>query len=772
MTANRYIGQNVPRVDGWEKVTGKAVFATDVEIPGMLVGRALGSPHAAARIRAIDTGAASRLPGVRAVINAADVTQFRYGPAIADELALADGVVRYAGEPVAAVAADDDEIAALALDLINVEYEVQTPLLEVPDAMRPGVAQIHPERDDVAHNVGYHFDFVRGDGARGFDEADVIVEDRFSTQAQYHAYLEPQVCVAQWETSGKLTIWASSQQPFKLRDYLAAALGIPEHQVRVVRPYVGGGFGGKLYLRPHYIISSLLSRAAARPVKICYSRAEDFVMGRPRMSEDVRLKLGFKRDGSLVAKEMRITADGGAYMDACPNMLKVSMTNPAGIYRLRHIVAEGSVVYTNKVPRTAFRGYGVPEVLFAVESLMDVAAEKLGLDPLELRLRNCSQQGDVTAHGWILNSCGLSETIKIVAEKSDWARKKQERRENIGIGAACQINLSGQRALHPAYDGSAAVINLDQWGRARVISGETDIGQGTCTVFAQIAAEASGLSLDDVTVVPHVDTDIAPYAIGTSASRVTTLGGNAVRLTGQNLKAEILRHAAAKLGLNANVLEVSASVIRRHGEEQALATVSEIAYDVVFRELGGGPISVSGHYVVPDYVVLPDAARYGNPSVGYAFSTQVAEVSVDPDTGQVTVLDVWVAQDLGRAINPRLCEGQIEGGVVQGMGYGLTEDYRWQDGVVITPDFRDYKKPLSAGIPRIHVSLVETMEPAGPYGAKSLAEAAMNPTAVAIANAVYDAVGVRIKDLPLTAEKVLRAIQEKRGAGGATRKTS
>ncbi len=758
-----YIGKSVPRVDARDKATGEAVYSADIKLPGILFGKLKTSPHPFARILSINAEKARKLPGIKAVITAQDVIQFPYGPIIADELPLADKYARYVGDSVAAVAAIDDDIAEEALDLIEVDYEDLTPVFDPEKAMDPGAPAVYPEREEVKQNIAYHMDFVRGEGEAAFKQTDLVVEERFSTPAQHHAYLETQACIARWDTSGKLTIWASTQAPFRARMLLAQTLGIPEHQIRMIQPWVGGGFGGKAEGILFYPVCAFLSQASGRPVKFVFTREEDFISGRPRISEIVDLKMGFKRDGTMVAKSAVITADCGAYLGCGPAVVSTSMIRPDNVYRLANIKAVANIIYTNKIPRTAFRGFGNQEMIYAMESLIDIAAEKLGIDPMEIRLKNGSQKGDVTVHGWILNSCGLSESIRLAAEKSGWKDKRQKRDGKHGIGIACQVHGSGNRATHPAYDGSAAVVNMDQYGKAKVISGESEIGQGMLTVFAQIAAEGLGIGIEDIEVLPFVDTDISPFGIGTCASRVTTLGGNAVLMAARDAKRQLLGHAAEKLGVNADDLEIKNGKFYVKDSPKEVATVPEIAYDTVLRKLGGAPITGRGEFTVPDYVVLSDKNKYGNYSIAYPFSTQIAEVSVDAETGKVDVLNVWVGQDVGKVINPKLCEGQIEGGVVQGMGYALSEDYFWEEGKVLNPSFTDYKIPLSVGIPKIHSIWVETNEPGGPFGGKSVGEAAMNPSAVAIANAVYNAVGVRIKNPPITPEKILKALKEKDG---------
>ncbi len=755
-----FVGKNVPRIDAREKVAGEAIFTTDIMLPGMLIGKIKRSPLPFARILSINTDKASRLPGIKTVITAQNIIQFAYGPIIADELPLADKYARYVCDGVAAVAAVDEDTAEEALDLINVEYEELTPVLDPEKAMEPGAPVVHPELAEVKQNIVHHIEFARGEGEAAFNHADLIMEDRFVTPPQHHAYLETQACVAQWHTSSdKLTMHLSHQAPFKVRIQLARALGISESQIRMIQPFIGGGFGGKVEMQSHLPVAAFLSRKTGRPVKIVYTREEDITAGRPRMTEIIDLKMGFKKDGTMVAKSAVVTADAGAYCGPAPVIVGVSVIRPDCVYRLPNVKVVANVVYTNKIPRTAFRGYGNTEMAWAMESMIDMAAYRLGIDPIELRLKNCSQKGDVTVHGWILNSCGLSDCIKLAADKSDWKNKKQKREKTHGIGVACQVHVSGNRAVHPLYEGSAAMVNIDRDGKAKVINGESEMGQGMLTVYLQIAAEELGMDIKDIDVLPFVDTAISPFGMGTYGSRGTLVGGNAVRLAARDAKGQLLRHAAEKLGIGVDDLEIKKSKFYAKGLLKELATVPEIAYDTVLRKLGGAPITGRGEYTVPDYVVYPDKNIYGNYSVGYAFSAQIAEVQVDPETGKVKVLNIWVGEDIGKAINPKMCEGQIEGGVAQGMGFALGENYYWDKGKILNSRFADYKIPLSGDMPKIHTILVESIEPGGPFGAKSVGEAAMNPTAVAIANAVYDAVGVRITDLPATSEKVYNRIK-------------
>jgi len=745
-------------------VTGEAAYSADIQLPGMLCGKIKSSPYPFARILSIDTDKARKLPGVKAVITARDVVQFPYGLFLNDELPLTDKFARYAGDGVAAVAAIDADTVEEALDLITVEYEELIPVLDAERAMEPGAPAVHPEREEVKNNIAHSIEYVRGEGEAAFRQADLILEEHFFAQTAHQAYLEPQTCVAQWDVSGKLTIWGSTQTPFTNRTILAKALGIPEHRIRIIQPYVGGGFGGKAYLRPHFPISALLAKAAGKPVKIVYTREEDFISGRPRVPETIDLRLGFKRDGTIVAKSAVITANSGAYAGCCPAIMQVSTIRSDCLYRLANIKMLANLVYTNTIPRGGFRGFGTPQMLFAMETMIDMAAERLGIDPVEIRLKNSVQKGDTTVHGWILKSCGFSETMQRTAEKSGWKDKRQKRDENRGIGVACQVHVSGNRAVTKeyGYDGSAAIINVDQYGKVKVISGETEIGQGMRTIFSQIAAEALGINMEDVEVLPFVDTDIAPFCYGTFADRVTVLGGNAVLMAAKDARRQLLRYAAEKLGVKAGALEIKNGRFYVKGSMEEVATVEEVARDTIFTKLGGVPITGRGEYTVPDYVVVPDKTGYGNYALSYTFGTAVVEVLIDLETGKVDVLNIWYAVNVGKVLNPKSCEGQIEGGVVQGIGYALGEDYFWNEGRMLNPNFTDYKIPISLGIPKIHCFWVEQANPGSPYGAKGIGEPVLNPIAPAIANAIYNAVGVRIKELPITSEKLLTALKEDR----------
>ena len=759
------IGKSVPRIDAREKVTGEAKYCVDLSLPGMLYGKIKRSPFAFARVLNVDKSKAERLPGVKAVITGNDTPKIGYGTFLPDELPLAETLVRFVGDEVAAVAAVDEDVAEEALELIEVDYEELTPILDPEQAIQPGAPAIHPELENVKFNTAYQIAYTRGNPDKGFEEADLILEDRFVTNPAHQAYMEPQACIAQFDHSGKLTIWGSLQAPFRSRPLLARALGIQEHKIRMIQPYVGGGFGGKGgAIHSLYPVSAILAQKTGRPVKIVNTRKEEFIAGRPRLSETIDLRLGFKKTGRIIAKDVRILADGGAYAGMAPAVLSVSATRTGCLYRFLNIRMKADLVYTNKIPKGSFRGFGDPQTHFALESLLDDAARQLSIDPKDLRLMNATQEGDTTAHGWIINSCGLSDSIKIVTEESGWDKKRGQGKKNRGIGMACLIHVSSNRGLHPLFDGSSALLTMDEYGKVKIFSGEGEIGQGATTVFAQIASEELGIPVEDVDVLP-VDTDVSPFCSGAFASRVTTMGGSAVKMAAINLKKDLFKARIEQLGANSEELKIEDLEMRNgeicvKGSSEKGIPLREVAFKEVFRR-GGGRLVGYGNYTVPDWVVVPDKTRYGNISIGYPFGTQAAEVEIDLETGKMEILKLWAAHDLGKAINPMAAQGQIEGGIVQGIGYTLTESYIWEGERVLNTSFVDYKIPTALDIPPLNIALTESDDPNCPYGAKGVGEPALIATAPAITNAIFNAIGVRIKELPVTSEKILLQIKGK-----------
>lgn len=777
------IGRGVPLIDGREKVTGKLKYGADFALPGMLYGKVLRSPLPHARIRNIDTSRAERLPGVVAVVTGFGRELPRYsvaGQTRLDETLLATDKVRFIGDEVAAVAAVDEDTAEEALDLIRVDYEELPAVFDPLEALEPGAPLVH---EDLESNVVTRMEFSRGDVQKAFLESDVVVEDQFATPLVHQGYLEPQAVVAAWEGE-RLTLWVSMQSPTLARITYANALGISPSQIRVIQLPMGGAFGGKLENKLHPICA-LLARVSGRPVKMVNSRREEFMATLPRVPMVIRMRLGARRDGTILAKDTYIVADNGAYTNYGPGILLSAAVRHDNLYRIKNIHTKAELVYTNKVPTGCFRGFGNPQSHFAFESLLDILAAELSMDPAELRLKNATQKGDLTVHGWVIGSCGLSECIREATAKANWAEKRAAKtrsgRYARGIGLACCLHVSGNRSFLPYFDGASAYVRINEEGEALVFVGETDLGQGARTVFAQIAAEELGIPLDKVRVA-LVDTDLSPHGLGTFADRATTLGGNAVRLAAADARAKLLavaaRHLSAEVGavrvaaaaggaavakptraVRAEDLEIRDGVICLKHSRQKKMTVAEAARLGSY-EQAGGLITGFGSYLPPGVTMVDPDTKYGNISCAYPFVAQVAEVEVDTLTGEVKVLNLTAAHDLGKVINPLLAEGQVRGALAQGLGFALTEQMIVVGGKIQNQSFKRYNMPRINDVPPATVLFVESNDPNGPYGAKGLAEPALTPTAAAIANAVYDAVGVRIKELPITPDKVLAALRE------------
>lgn len=744
----KVVGKKIPNVDSVLKVQGKSKYTVDLELPGMLYGKILRSIHPHAKILNIDTGRAKRLPGVKAIIDSTDTPRVKYGVLIEDEEVMASDKARYMGNEVAAVAAIDEETAQEALELIQVDYEPLPALYDPEEAMMPGAPKIH----DVEGNLAVQLSFQRGENVeRGFLESDEIFEHKFSTQMVHQCHLEPNSCIASFE-DGKLTLWTGYMDPFALRLKLAKALNIGESTVKLIQNYIGGAFGAKVEMLPLQPICALLSMKTGRPVKMVYSREEEFFSTRPREAIKFYLKTGVKKDGSLVAQEIKVIGDMGAYAGYGPMIAGRAALYPGNLYRFSHIKADIKCVYTNKTSIGPFRGFGDPQLTFAYESHLDVIAEDLRLDPLELRLKNIYEVGQTTAHGWQLNSCGIKECLLKVAEKGYW-----ERKEELGKGLACAIFLSEARVME-GFGGSVAFVKIFEDGKVKVITGEADYGQGARTVFTQMAAEELGVSIKDVEIL-QTDSDFSPFALGPYGDRVTISGGNAVRLAAVDARKQIFQLASHMLEAHPEDLELKDGRIYVKGSPEKFTTLAEVAKKFLY---GRGGSAIIGKGVDEKNTVPMDIkTQYGNISSAYTFVAQMAQVEVDKETGKVKVVNYFTANDLGKAINPLTAEGQAEGSVAQGLGYGLMEGIFYEGGAVINPSFLDYRILTAIDMPSLETMLVETNDPNGPYGAKGAGEPSIVPGAAALANAIYDATGTRIHELPITPEKVLASLGEK-----------
>lgn len=751
------VGKDVPRTDAVPKVTGAAQYVADLNFPGMLHAAVLRSPHPHARIKALDTSAAEATPGVKAVATGADTARRKWGAFRPDLYPLAIGKVRYVGDEIAAVAAIDAATARAAVDRIMVEYEVLPAVLSLDQALSEGAPLVH---DDAPGNVAHQFGFERGDVDAGFKSSDVVVEGTWESVRQWHTALETIGCVASW-ASGRATMWCNTQTPFLARGRYATALGVPESQVRVIQTEVGGGFGGKSGDDNASVICALLAKKSGRPVKLIHTREEEFLASHPRMPMRYWVRLGFSRDGRIRAKEIRMWADNGAYTGKSQAILGAATVRHDALYQYPAVRADSTLVYTNLVPTGAFRGFGNPSADWAVEQAWDLAAEKLGIDILDLLRMNAMDPGGRSPHNHKITSCELKQCIDRAASMIGWRAKHKAKRPNTGLGIGCSVHVNGRRSFGD-WDGSSAIVRLNEDGRATVITGEGEIGQGNLTVLRQIAAEALGLAYEEVDIT-RPDTDVQPHALGALASRLTYVAGNAVQRAAEAARGQLVAAAAVQMKLAPEDLTIiNGQIGPRQGSETQFKPVGAVVRAHIYQP-NGQPIIGVGSFDNPSE--FPDHSRYGNESGAYNFAAQAAEVEVDPETGQVNLLEVACAVDCGTVIHPAAAEGQVQGAVTQGIGLALTEYFDWYNGAPTDPQLKDYPLPGAATMPRLHVAFADSYEPSGPYGAKGLGEIGLDAVPAAIANAIADAVGVRITSLPITSEKIHRALHPELYAG-------
>jgi 4-hydroxybenzoyl-CoA reductase alpha subunit len=757
MTDYRLIGKRLPRIDGRDKATGKALYAGDLKLPGMLCGVILRSPLAHARIVGVDASRALRLPGVKAVITGEETRRVKYGvisrsPKFMDEYPLAVDKARFIGDEVAAVAAVDADTALEALELIRVEYEELAAVFDPDDAQRPEAPQLH---DHAPGNLSREFHMKEGDVERGFAESDLVREDVFATQSVIHAYLEPHAALATWDLSGKLTLYTSTQTPYYVQQHLSLTLGISQDRIRVIKPFVGGGFGGKSDgMAALDFCAALLSKKTGKPVKIVYSRDEEFTAARRKHPVVITMKTGVRKDGTIVARRCKAVLDGGAYCSLGPLTTVLVGTFQTLPYRIENFEYDGYRVYTNKPPCGAMRGHGGPQAHFAQEVQMDLIAEELGLDPIDLALRNGLRTGDRSAAGFNIISSAFPECVRKVSEETRFKERRNSRRvinnKAYGIGLGCGGFPSGAGFYftHTTSAHSSVIIKAGEDGGISVLTGASDIGQGSDSIIAQIVAEVLGLAVDDVHVT-SADTEITPPDMGTYSSRVTVAAGNAALRAARSVREEIFRAAAKKLEANPGDLVASQRKIFVNGSPEIFLSFQE-AVSLYQSENQGAPLVAGGSYNSPD-----------KQSPTYSFGAYVAEVEVDLRTGEVKVLRVTVGHDCGQPLNPMSVEGQIEGCVVMGMGYALSEDLAFEKGQTLNPSLLGYRAPTAKQVPEIVIHHVFSQDPEGPFGAKETGEGSLDPITPAIVNAIYNATGVRIKDLPVTPEKLLRKLKKR-----------
>ncbi|WP_295545471.1 xanthine dehydrogenase family protein molybdopterin-binding subunit [uncultured Pseudacidovorax sp.] len=749
------LGVGIPQVTARAKVLGRAVYAGDIRLPGMLHAKVLRSPYPHARIVAIDTAAARALPGVRAVLTGDDAPAQLWGAHHKERAVLARGVVRFCGEEVAAVAAVSEEIARDALDLIQVEYEELPAILSIDEALDEEAPPLHPGRAD---NIGHEIRFERGDVEAGFAAAHLVHEATYTTHSQYPGYMEPMATVAALDPDGRLVLWTSTQAVNLVRLQVAATLGLPVSRVRVVQATTGGGFGGKIVEDDNQLVAGLLALKTGSPVCLVNNRLEDFQACCASVPERITLRVGMDREGLIVAKEVRILAECGAYAGLAGDVMHVSAMRSDNMHRNGNVRSHATLVYTNNPPRGAFRGFGGTQMQFALNSHIHTMAGQLGLDPVEVHVRNALKAGDVSVHGWQIGSTGLVECLQQATEAIGWTRKRQRPKDQgvkrRGVGVAAAMHVSGNRTIGN-WDGATVVVRLNEDGRVFVISGECDMGQGANTMMSQIVAHELGLPLSHVHVLAP-DTDVAPFAVGTLASRVTMSAGNAAIQAGRKVRDALFALAAPRWGVAPEALSIGGGAVYVTADPAQRATLAELARQAVWRH-GGGGIQVEGRW--DPKTVMHDADLFGNVAAAYSYAAQAVEVEVDTETGRVTVLDSYVADDCGKALNPIAIHGQTNGATVQAFGWALYEQLHYENGRLANGNFADYSMATADAVPMLRGGFVESNDPNGPYGAKGASETAILPGAPAIANAVEDAVGIRIRDLPITPEKVLAALR-------------
>ncbi|MCB9748214.1 MAG: molybdopterin-dependent oxidoreductase [Candidatus Omnitrophica bacterium] len=756
------VGKSVPRIDGLGMVTGQTKYAFDVSFPNMLIGKMIRSPHPHAKILNIDTSAAEKLPGVRAIITAKDTHNIKFGsneyffPHTIDQMALEAEKVRYVGDELGAVAAIDEETAEQALRLIKVDYEILPAVVDMEEAIKPDAPQIHESLNNIAVILPVNF----GNPDRALKEADYVREDVFFAPAAHQAALEPHVCVGQWEIfSNKVTLWASSQAPFKCREALAKTLKMDLNDVRVIKMSVGGGFGGKLEMLPMDFAACLLSKkAGGLPVKICYSREEEFLASRRKHGMKYTIKSGVKKDGTLVAITGEVLADGGAYCSYGPTVLAAAIMRIFMVYKIQHFRITGYRIYTNTPISGAMRGFGGVQAGFAIESHMDMLAEGIGMDPVEFRLKNITSPNMVTVNKMYLTTNGLKDCIEQATNAAQWTKKRgQQKNVCRGIGIGIAADVMGSK-MYKSHESAGSIVKVEEDGSVYLFTGAADTGQGSNTALSQIAAHELGVSYSRIKCKSG-DTEITPFDTGSFASRVTFISGNATILAARDAKNQVLDVVAQDLDLNSEELDIKAENVIRRADNSVVMTFDK-ALELCYAFKYGRQIIGRGSYN-PKTTPIDFRTGEGNVSGSYGFEAQIAEVEVDKETGEVKLLKLWDAHDIGKAINPQSVEGQIEGSLAMGIGYTFLENLHFdKKGRPANGNFAHYRLPRTMGLPEMKSILIETNDPEGPFGAKGMGEASLLPTSAAIANAIYDAIGVRIKELPITPDKIIKALKE------------
>ena len=776
---HKVVGTGQPVSGRMDRANGRFKFVTDMKLPHMLVGKVLRSPLPHAIIRDIDVSRARRLPGVACAICWKDVRKKRYGYCVEDEMCFAWDRVRFVGDVVAAVTAVDEATAHEALDLIKVDYEPLEPIFDMHRALEPDAPLIHPELETYGlqwnygairyGNVSCHTIIFQGDIEKGFQESDEVFEDTFRTPLVHQCYLEPHASVGQMDLEGKITLWTSGQGTHYYQYRVHQVLGVPMSRIRVITPGAGGGFGGKMETYSCHIAAAMAMYSGTKPVRFALDRDEEFIGGDPRHPVEVTLKTGVKKDGTLVVRQALMLVDNGAYGGQGGALVPYATIYARGPYKFRYARADGLLVYTNKTYGGAFRGYGCPQAIWAGESQIDKICDTMGFDPVEFRLKNGVHTGDVMITGQKIHTCGYSDTILSAMDGATrlYPKGHMETRHQRPLEPKMRGRGIATKEYSSGFRGTSAVAILREDGTLGIISAGTDIGQGCNTTLAMIAAEEFGCSLEKVSIVSDGDTDTTPYDFSSIGSRITHSLGRAVQDASRQVREQTLEIAEQVMRENGIIeagvqLEIADDRVQAKGDPSRSIPLEHVAWKA--SNLIGGNIIAKGVYL-PDVGMLPIERVKSSMYLEFpsqVYSSHLLDVEVDTETGQVKVLGLTAAHDVGFAINRQACSGQVEGGCVFGVGFGLTEWIKEDEkNRIVTTSITQHGIPRATDVPMIQTELVEPGEPTGPFGAKGVGESALVATAPAIMNAIHDAVGIRVYDLPVTPEKILMAIRDK-----------
>lgn len=762
MNHHKIIGKPILRVDAPLKVTGKAYYVDDLKLPGMLHGKVLRSNVPHALIKEIDASEAYEIPEVKAVVTGSEFP-YRHGLLIRDEPFLAQGRVRYIGEAVAAVAAATEEAAEKAVELIRVTYEPLPPIFDPLQAMEPGAPLLHEDllsyaRSEVCQpvpnsNICSHFKLRKGDVEKACEEADLVLENTYTTSFNQHSALEPHAAIGLFDQSGKITVWTGNDGPHRCLREIALSMSIPFSNVRIISAFQGGGFGSKGGLRAEAIAVALASKVRNRPVKVTYTREEVFTSTLLRHPVLIRSKTGVMKDGKIVAKKVELFWNTGAYGEKGPWVCRNASMSASGPYNIPNVWIDGYCIYTNNPISGPMRGFGVPQVAFAYESQMDEIAYALKIDPLELRLKNALAKNDETAWGEKIVSIGLKECLKKAAEGLQWGEPAKER--NRGKGIACM-----QKFTTTLQGVTSAIVKYNHDGSLDILTSSMEIGQGVLTVLSQFASEELNVPVERIRV-SSPDTDYTPFDASTTGSRSTYHMGNAVILACRDIKKQAVSMVSEFLNLPKKELKFKdGKVVSTKGHEVSVIELINRYYDGA-RGGGGDLVGRATFYTKSGTGLDAETGRGKRPAAFWMYGAQAVEVEVDLETGKVKILRFCTAHDVGKVINPLSCEQQMEGALAMGIGFALFEKVNIEEGQILNPSLESYKIPTVYDLPQdVSIFFVEEPHPEGPYGAKGLAEPATAPTAAAIANAIFDATGIRIREVPLTAEKIQGALEK------------